>query len=129
MQVTQHPSFQESGFADLRLAGDELVHLAEASQQVTHDSLVRLEKEIQDYTRTSVDQGLEALRSMMAVRTLPEAVELQYKYNLEAFKDFTEHLQSLHQIGIELSQKAMEPLADCFDGRFTKFTGMRSASA
>lgn len=117
----------QTGFVDLKLASDELLKLAETSRLVASEGMTEIGTELQDFARRSFDQSCKTARALLSAHSLPEALELQYSYYQDALKTYTDHLRSLHAIGIGLSHKALEPLTDNFEARVGPLFGVTAA--
>lgn len=117
----------QTGFVDLKLASDELLKLAETSRLVASEGMTEIGTELQDFARRSFDQSCKTAKALLSAHSLPEALELQYSYYQDALKTYTDHLRSLHAIGIGLSHKALEPLTDSFEAKVGPLFGVTAA--
>ncbi len=102
----------QTSLADLKLAGDEITRVVESSRSAATSGFAAVSQVVQTFAKQAFDQNMATSKALLGAHSIPEALEIQHRYMQESFKAFTDHVQELHAISVDVSQKALEPVSE-----------------
>jgi hypothetical protein len=65
--------------------------------------------EMAEYSKRSFENGAKAMQTLLAVKSLDKAMEVQSEYAKTAYEDYTAQVTKLGQLYSELAKEAFKP--------------------
>jgi hypothetical protein len=104
---------------------NDMRKMSDANTGATMHSLAAVTKgtqaiaiEIADYSKRSFEQGAKTMESLLDVKSLDKAVEVQSEYAKAAIEGYVAHATKLGVLYTNLAREAFRPYGD-FGGKLT----------
>ena len=98
-----------NGFEDVQKAGQENVNRAMQSFGAMSKGLQAIAVEAADYSKRSFETGAAHVETLMQVRSLDRAVEVQSEYVRSAYEDAVGQATRLGELYVELARNVVKP--------------------
>ena len=101
---------------DVQSLKDDVQKASNASFDATNQSFERVTKatqaivsEIADYSKRSFENGTKTMESLLGVKSLDKAIEVQSEYAKTAYEGYVSHATKLGELYTNLAQEAFKP--------------------
>ena len=102
--------FQFQGYDDLTDAGKNNIDAYIAFSTIVANGVESLSREVMDYAQTSLQANLAVAKSLMAVTSIEEAIDLQADHTRSSIDSMVGEAAKLTELSVELAHQAMEPI-------------------
>lgn len=97
-------------FDDVAAFGKENVEIASQSGNIFAKGVENLSGEMVAYSKKAMEDNLSAAKSVMAAKTIQEAVDLQSGFARDALSGYLAHTTKMGEMYTKVLQEAAEPL-------------------
>lgn len=98
------------GFDELATFGKGNVDAAVKAGTIAAKGWEIIGKEVADYNKRALEQGMANAKALMGVKTVQEAVELQTGFARISFDEFVAEGTKLSEMGLKVAREASEPI-------------------
>jgi phasin family protein len=99
-----------SAFTDMSEMSKKNLEALTASASVATKGMESLNAKVLAYTKSSMESGIAAARSLGSAQSVQEAIELQTKYAKSAFEAYMAELNAMSEMMVSTAKSAAEPL-------------------
>ncbi|SLN43591.1 phasin family protein [Oceanibacterium hippocampi] len=114
-------------YSDIAGVNKEQLEAVVAAGKLAAEGGEKVNAEILSMTRTAVDDYFTLARSLVGVKTVKEAFELQSAFAKNVYESYVQGATRISSLGVEVAQAAVEPMGKQFTASVEKFMKPMSA--
>lgn len=110
------------GYEDISSIGKENVEAAVKSSQILAKAAEEMSKAIVNFTQASLEMGMQAGQSMLAVKTMQDLVEAQNEFAKNTFDHVVAGTSKISDMAMKVTNEAIEPISQRLNETIEKIT-------
>jgi phasin family protein len=110
------------GYEDITSLGKDNVEAAVKSSQIIAKAAEELSKAIVSFTQASLEMGMQASQSLLAVKTVQDLVEAQSEFAKNSFDHVVAGTSKISDMAIKVANEAAEPISQRVNVAIEKIT-------
>lgn len=110
------------GYEEISSIGKENVEAAVKSSQILAKAAEEMSKAIVNFTQASLEMGMQAGQSMLAVKTMQDLVEAQNEFAKNTFDHVVAGTSKISDMAMKVTNEAIEPISQRLNETIEKIT-------
>lgn len=110
------------GYEDIAAMGKENVEAAVKSSQILAKAAEEMSKAIVNFTQASLEMGMQAGQSILAVKTMQDLVEAQSEFAKSSFDHVVAGTSQISDMAMKVTNEAIEPISARVNETIEKIT-------